>query len=296
MTSTGSSVRKTPLGTEIPRVIHQKYSDGMLTVAVLENIASIKAMNPGYKHVLWDDARAEAFVSQEYGPEVLATYLSIDPTYGAVRADLFRYLLIYKLGGIYLDLKSTTSRPLSESLEASDKFVLSGWDRDPRGNYSHFGDHRELDGIEHGEIQQWNIISVAGHPFLRAVVEEVLWRLRNYRPWQHGVGWRGALVTTGPIPYTLSITRLLKEQPYRRVQSNQELGLRFSYLGNPEAHKGPSHYSNNKRPLVIPKMTMRPLFFAFYVINRFVTSYKLKRLASSLTRFAKITDRRSIPY
>ncbi len=36
------------------------------------------------------------------------------PRYGVVLADIFRYLVIYNEGGVYLDIKSTVNRPLDE--------------------------------------------------------------------------------------------------------------------------------------------------------------------------------------
>lgn len=73
-------------------------------------------MNPGWEHRLYDDADIEAFIRESYGDEILAYYHRIDRRYGAARADLFRYLLLYRLGGVYLDIKSTTVRPLDEVL------------------------------------------------------------------------------------------------------------------------------------------------------------------------------------
>ena len=50
------------------------------------------------------------YIRREYGESILSCYLRIDPVYGAARADLFRYLLLYRTGGVYLDIKSAARR------------------------------------------------------------------------------------------------------------------------------------------------------------------------------------------
>lgn len=64
------------------------------------------AANPGWEHRLYNSAKAERFIADHYGVGTLAAYLRIGPEYGAARADLLRYLVIYKHGGVYLDLQS----------------------------------------------------------------------------------------------------------------------------------------------------------------------------------------------
>ena len=37
----------------------------------------------------------------------------------------FRYLLMYEIGGVYLDIKSTANKKLDDVLEENDAFILS---------------------------------------------------------------------------------------------------------------------------------------------------------------------------
>ena len=84
----------------IPRQIYQTYSSHDLPAALADNVARLRAINPTWGHTLFDDADIEAFIRQHYGEQMLASYHRIHPSYGANRADLFRYLLIYKMAGL----------------------------------------------------------------------------------------------------------------------------------------------------------------------------------------------------
>ena len=86
-------------GTVIPRVIHQTFMTKSLPAELQENVDNLKRLNPGWTHLLHDDDDIQAFILDNYGPGVLSYYERINPRYGAARADLFRYLLLYKSGG-----------------------------------------------------------------------------------------------------------------------------------------------------------------------------------------------------
>jgi mannosyltransferase OCH1-like enzyme len=115
----------------IPRVIHQTFYRKQLPESIRQNIAHLKGQNPSFELRLYDDADAKDFIRDEFVTAILERFLRIRPEYGAARADLFRYLLIYARGGVYLHVKSTTTRPLEEVLRPNDRFLLSHWANRP---------------------------------------------------------------------------------------------------------------------------------------------------------------------
>ena len=46
------------------------------------------------------------FIKSSYGQREIASYNRINKSYGAARADYFRYLLLYQKGGVWLDAKT----------------------------------------------------------------------------------------------------------------------------------------------------------------------------------------------
>jgi mannosyltransferase OCH1-like enzyme len=232
------------MGKEIPRIIHQTFYDRTLPERLQANVDRLRAMNPGWEYRFYDDADIAVFIKENYPPIVWEYYERIDPRYGAARADLFRYLLMYKVGGVYLDIKSSATRPLDSVLKPDDRFILSKW-YTSNGDYEHWGLVYDLRHLLGGEYQQWHIICAPGHPFLKEVLEVVLSNIDYYDPHLHQTGKRGVLRLTGPVPYTLAIERIITLHPHRVVDGRNELGLEYNVYGSDTGHvsvfKG--HYS-----------------------------------------------------
>ena len=136
------------VGSIIPPIIHQIYLRGdirghhagdplaalpaVLPAVLRRNVDDLKAMNAAWEHRLYDDGAAERFIRDHYGSTMLDLFRSIDPAYGAARADLLRYLLVYRLGGVYLDLKSRFTTSIDQVIDRSnDRFIVSQWSNGP---------------------------------------------------------------------------------------------------------------------------------------------------------------------
>jgi hypothetical protein len=157
---------------------------------------------------------------------------------------LFRYLLLYKVGGVYLDIKSSAKFPLDSVLRPDDRFILSKW-HNADGEFEQWGTVFDLRDLLGGEYQQWHVISAPGHPYLKAVLEQVLSNIDTYDPHLHETGKSGTLRITGPVPYTLAIERIRNQHPHRLVDARNVLGLVYNIIdgsqGHVEVFKG--HYS-----------------------------------------------------
>lgn len=239
-----------PEGKAIPRLIHQTFRSRNLPVQLLDNVQKMKSMNPGWTHQIYDDADVEAFIKAVYGRRVLAYFHRINPKYGAARADLFRYLLLYKYGGVYLDIKSTLSKPLDGILLPDDRYLLSQWRNGAGDEHQGWGLASELSHVPGGEFQQWHIVAAPGHPFLRAVIENVLTNIDRYNPWLHGTGSSGVFRVTGPTAYTLAIVPLLGRHPHRRVR-DQDCGFEYT-LFKTVSHRPlfSSHYAKQTESVI----------------------------------------------
>jgi len=182
---------------------------------------------------------------------MLVLYDRIDPVYRAIQSDILRHLLCYARGGVYLDLKSTVTRPLNQVLRPDDVFLLSQWlvDRHkPAGQ----GQHRELLHIPGHEYCNWAIFSAPGHPFLKAMIERFVHNIETYAPLRDGVGHYGAMRVAGPIAYSLAIHPLRDQHPHRYVDFEGEEGVQFSVYGDIRSHRnatGP-HYTQLTVPIV----------------------------------------------
>ena len=275
-------LRNVDMGSHVPKAIYQTYNRKLMTPKIRSNIEQMLEINPGYTYRGFNDEEAEGFIREEFGADVLSRYLNLNPSYGAAKADLFRYLLIYRCGGIYLDIKSTIVEPLDSMLLPDDAFILSQWDNSEGRPFAGYGFHKELSMLPGGEFQQWFIISVAGHPFLRAVIEEVLGRIDRYRPWRDAVGRLGVVRTTGPIPYTKAILEVLNQYPYRRVVYESCVGVKYTINEMATAHVNGAHYWFKRSSITRGHGFQRPLFKIFALYMFFARSHKINKLTLGL--------------
>lgn len=278
-------------GTVIPRLIHQTYPSNDLPELLRENVEQIRLLNPDWDYHLYTDSDVEAFILQEYGEGVLSYYLRIDKVYGAARADLFRYLLVYKRGGVYLDIKSRFLKPIDEVLRGDEQFVISRWSNGKNEKYEGYGLHSEMLNYPGGEIQQWHIIAARGHIFLRAVILSVFKLIDAYTPWRTGVGRMGVLRLTGPIAYTIAITPLLSEKLCRTVNNEQDLCLQYSVLPK-EDHQilFKKHYTTIQSAIVKPQGSA-VLSVACYNVARKVRNIQKRIFATFRFSLVRVSTR-----
>lgn len=240
-----------PAETLIPKIIHQTFQSADLPAELQQNVDEIRALNPDWEYRFYDDRAIERFILQHYGDRMLRIYLMINPAYGAARADLFRYLAVYRVGGIYLDIKSRFTGRIDQFVNSDDQFLISQWRNGPGEIHEGHGIHPGLEHVAGGEYQQWHVIAAPGSPFLRAVLENVCSNIASYRMPKHGSGRVSVLQLTGPIAYTLAIHPLLDTYPNRRVKNEADLGLEYSIRPGVQ-HRSlfSKHYSHNRSPIV----------------------------------------------
>lgn len=226
-----------------------------LTSEFINNINNLKKINPDYCYRLISNQEAECFIEKYYGPAILNYWNRIDNTYLAAKADFLRYLLLYALGGVYLDLKSTIKIPLSKTIRDDDKYLVFYWDNLPNGQHHYL----IPEYIKGGEMLQSFIISARGHCFLRSCILNVMQQIDRYNPYENGVGWQGVLTTTGPGIYTRTIYDEIQhcsdDTFYRYGKPFSEFGFKFYFggeyaPGDYQRKLSMTDYRKSSRPVV----------------------------------------------
>ena len=107
---------------QIPFVIHQTYFTKQMNADIYETCMIIKNMNPEYDYTFYDDKQCRAYVQDHYPADYLKAYDMLIP--GAYKADVFRYLVLYREGGVYMDCKSSTIVPLRDFIPETATFAV----------------------------------------------------------------------------------------------------------------------------------------------------------------------------
>jgi len=116
----------------IPLNIYQTWWTKDLPPLMKKSLDEIIKNNPAFKHHLFDDNDCRNFIKDNFSTDILNAYDTLIP--GAYKADLWRYCVLYKNGGIYLDIKY---KPYNEfkfiNLTEKEHWVL---DADNNGIYN----------------------------------------------------------------------------------------------------------------------------------------------------------------
>ena len=113
--------RKTIRGSKfvsgVPLTIYQSWQTNNVPTKMRENIFNLLKMNPEFDYYLYSDESSLEFIKTHYEQEVVDAFNSLKP--GAYKSDLWRYCILYKLGGVYLDIKYSSVVPLYSIVKAN---------------------------------------------------------------------------------------------------------------------------------------------------------------------------------
>jgi mannosyltransferase OCH1-like enzyme len=87
----------------IPLNIYMTWHTKKIPFSMKQNISNIKRLNPEFKIHLYDEEECRDFIKNNFDSIVLNSYDNLIPK--AYKADLWRYCILYKKGGIYMDVK-----------------------------------------------------------------------------------------------------------------------------------------------------------------------------------------------
>jgi hypothetical protein len=114
-------------------------------------------MNPEYEYLFFDDKACIDFIVENF-PDLLQWYNKLRP--GAYKADLFRLLILKKMGGVYLDIKTTCLLPLRDIIPSDIEFM-------------------SIRDILKGSVYNGVIACVPDHPIINDTIRRYIDNIKN---------------------------------------------------------------------------------------------------------------------
>jgi len=105
----------------IPKIIHQTWKNHKLTPDYQKFVNSWKRLHPTWEYRFYDDDDCLKLVKTHF-PQFLNAYNSL-PT-PVMKADMFRYLVIYQFGGLYVDIDAEALKSLDDLLVGDAKMIV----------------------------------------------------------------------------------------------------------------------------------------------------------------------------
>jgi hypothetical protein len=106
----------------IPAILHQTWKTRTPPSEWRGFVDTFAAHNPEFEHRVWSDEDARRLVREER-PDLLALYDGYP--YAILRADLFRYLVLWSIGGVYCDMDVAFLAPLAPLIGRSRVLLAS---------------------------------------------------------------------------------------------------------------------------------------------------------------------------
>jgi mannosyltransferase OCH1-like enzyme len=167
----------------IPKKIYQAWHDKNPKPIFKKYIENVLQMNPDYDYELFGEEDMYNFVSENYAGEIFECYKKLNII--TAKVDFWRCLVLYKNGGIYIDIDSTFLTRLDELISGESAIIT----REPNTPY---------------EYVQWALFFCKNHPILEKTIQNIVFNIKN-RLYTNNVGRM-----TGPYPYTLAIDEINK--------------------------------------------------------------------------------------
>jgi hypothetical protein len=144
---------------QIPKRIIQTGKHTELPLRSRAMVSNLRLLNPDFEYLFFDNAGVQSFIDQEF-----SQYRTVFDAFQfpIQRYDFFRYLAIYHHGGFYFDLDVMLASDLSSLLESGCVFPFEGLTLS-----RYLRKHQKMDW----EIGNYAFGAAAGHPFLKAVIE-----------------------------------------------------------------------------------------------------------------------------
>jgi mannosyltransferase OCH1-like enzyme len=132
-------IKEINVNNNIPLDIYQTWFTKNLPPGMINSINKLKKDNPEFTFYLFDDNDCKTFIKDNFGIKVYDAFENLIP--GAYKADLWRYCILYKKGGIYIDIKFHTNNFNLIQLTDNNYFVKDRdgyWERNKIGIYNGF--------------------------------------------------------------------------------------------------------------------------------------------------------------
>jgi len=149
----------------IPHCIYMTWHSKDIPSRMKKSIEKLKKMNPEFDLQIYDGRRCRKFIKDNFDASVLKAYDTLIPL--AFKSDLWRYCVLYKLGGVYIDSKYYSLIPLSNILNAEGEVFVKDVDATSNSCDSKFA--------------IWNgfIIAKEGNEILKKAIDEVVKNCKN---------------------------------------------------------------------------------------------------------------------
>ena len=174
----------------IPKYIYRAWQTQTFHKKVEKRIKKTIRINKEYSHVIFTEPQRDDFVYANFEGSITEAYQQLNNV--VAKVDLWRYLIIYKHGGVYLDMDASIERPISTFISDDDQAVISA-------------------ETNENLFLQWALFYTKEHPIIEKTIE---FTVRNIKEKRYP---NDIANLTGPGVYTEALKFVHKENQKKEL-------------------------------------------------------------------------------
>jgi mannosyltransferase OCH1-like enzyme len=251
----------------IPNKVYQTWKSASLPAVHALGVKRFRKINPDYSFIFFDDAAMAAYMRKNYaGHPILEIFEKrVIP---ASKADIWRYCILYKEGGIYCDIDSSLLIPFRNLLKDNPSELIS-FEGNPWRNLMNVGVFADpsvfysappstiLSNLEYPDnmILNWLLCFEKEHPILKETIDIIV---RNF-PFLQGKEfdrlWPAVIHATGPLALTQAVWRWMEKTGQRPNQYGIDFNGKgiFKLPGSGDRYTASPHYFEMKHTSLTEK-------------------------------------------
>lgn len=209
----------------IAPVVYQTWEDRYFGKTHLKEIKGFRALNPDLDFKLFDKAQREAYMREYWGEHPIFS-IYMHSQFGPMKADIFRYCLLFERGGFYFDISKGCSIALGTLLKKDSTALITVESHDcfipPNPILANRLQHAEK------QVLQWGMGFAKGHPILLRMIDNICLHYPLFKNIIFANPKNAIVRFTGPGMFTKSVREYFEAQVDDSVV---QAGIDFNGMG-----------------------------------------------------------------
>jgi mannosyltransferase OCH1-like enzyme len=213
-----NQIANPPIMQRIPPTVFQTWETKSFGRRHLQAIKRFREINRDLNFVLLDKNERDAYMRENWhGKPILDIYTR--SLFGTLKADIFRYCIIFQKGGYYFDISKGTKKSITSLHSRDAKGILTF-----ENNAYMIG--QVVEGIRHPQnlIVQWGFGFEAGHPILEDQIKSIENAYPDFARKVFKEPKKAILEFSGPVSFTRTVHNYSKKKTLEEID---QLGIDF---------------------------------------------------------------------
>ncbi len=243
-----------PAAGRIPNHVYQTWLRPVFPFLIARGIRRFRRMNPDYSFSFFDNQQMAAYMESNYaGHPILKVFQDIRMP--AEKADIWRYCILFRKGGVYCDIKSVLKVPISRILPG-DASELISFEKNTWKSLLDVGRYADpgvflpappdsiRSNLEHPDnvIINWFLCFEQGSPILEEVIDLIVRHSPFFRTRRFETVNRAGNHFTGPLALTQAVWSWMQKTGRQPAQCGIDFrGQGIWKLRGMDYRKSPHH-------------------------------------------------------